>query len=69
VGVIYAGVKGYLDKVDPSAITKFEKEFLAHLRSSQQALLKVIREEGQISPQTDAQLKDVVTNFLATFKP
>ncbi|PIC54887.1 hypothetical protein B9Z55_003956 [Caenorhabditis nigoni] len=69
VGVIYAGVKGHLDKVDPSAITKFEKEFLAHLRSSQQALLKTIREEGQISPQTDAQLKDVVTNFLATFKP
>ena len=69
VGVIYAGVKGYLDKVDPSAITKFEKEFLAHLRSSQQALLKTIREEGQISPQTDAQLKDVVVNFLATFKP
>ncbi|CAD6197855.1 unnamed protein product [Caenorhabditis auriculariae] len=59
VGVIYAGVRGHLDKLDPSAITKFEKEFLAHLRSSQQSLLKTIREEGQISPQTDAQLKDV----------
>lgn len=25
VTVIYAGVKGYLDKIDPSYITKFEK--------------------------------------------
>lgn len=25
VTVIYAGVKGYLDKIDPSQITKFEK--------------------------------------------
>lgn len=25
VAVIYAGVKGHLDKLDPSKITKFEK--------------------------------------------
>ncbi|KAJ1349085.1 Alpha subunit of the F1 sector of mitochondrial F1F0 ATP synthase [Parelaphostrongylus tenuis] len=68
VAVIYAGVKGHLDKVDPSAITKFEKEFLAHIRSTQQDLLKTIHSEGQITPATDAKLKEVVTNFLATFK-
>ncbi|VDL69172.1 unnamed protein product, partial [Nippostrongylus brasiliensis] len=68
VAVIYAGVKGHLDKVDPSIITKFEKEFLAHIRSTQQELLKTIHNEGQITPATDAKLKDVVTNFLATFK-
>ncbi|KAK6024167.1 ATP synthase [Ostertagia ostertagi] len=58
----------HLDKVDPSAITKFEKEFLAHIRSTQQELLKTIHNEGQISPDTDAKLKEVVVNFLATFK-
>ncbi|VDO82922.1 unnamed protein product [Haemonchus placei] len=68
VAVIYAGVKGHLDKVDPSLITKFEKEFLAHIRSSQQDLLKTIHNEGQISPATDVKLKKVVVNFLATFK-
>ncbi|EPB76157.1 ATP synthase F1, alpha subunit [Ancylostoma ceylanicum] len=68
VAVIYAGVKGHLDKVDPSIITKFEKEFLAHIRSTQQELLKTIHNEGQITPATDAKLKEVVTNFLATFK-
>lgn len=68
VAVIYAGVKGHLDKIDPSAITKFEKEFLVHIRANAQDLLKTIREEGQLSPATDAKLKDLVTSFLAGFK-
>lgn len=32
VAVIYCGVRGYLDKMDPAKITGFEKEFLAHIR-------------------------------------
>jgi len=68
VTVIYAGVKGYLDKLDPSFITKFEKEFVSHIRSSAQDLLKTIREEGHISPASDAKLKELVTGFLSGFK-
>jgi len=68
VTVIYAGVKGYLDKIDPSFITKFEKEFVSHIRSSAQDLLKTIREEGHISPASDAKLKELVTSFLSGFK-
>lgn len=43
VTVIYAGVRGHLDKMEPSKITKFEKAFLAHVLSSQQDLLAAIR--------------------------
>jgi len=68
VAVIYAGVKGHLDKIDPSKITKFEKEYVAHIRGQHTDLLKVIREEGKISEQTDARLKEVVQKFLATFQ-
>ncbi|XP_038258948.1 ATP synthase subunit alpha, mitochondrial [Dermochelys coriacea] len=68
VAVIYAGVRGYLDKLEPSKITKFESAFLAHVLSQQQTLLATIRTDGKISEQTDAKLKDVVTNFLATFE-
>lgn len=32
VAVIYCGVRGYLDKMEPTKITAFEKEFLAHIR-------------------------------------
>nr|AOR07055.1 mitochondrial ATP synthase subunit alpha precursor [Mesenchytraeus cf. gelidus SL-2017] len=68
VAVVFAGVRGHLDKVDPALITKFEKEFLAHLRASQQEVLKKIREAGQIDPTTEAQLKKIVTDFLAGFQ-
>uniref|UniRef100_A0A914I8A6 ATP synthase subunit alpha n=1 Tax=Globodera rostochiensis TaxID=31243 RepID=A0A914I8A6_GLORO len=68
VAVIYAGVKGYLDKIDPSQITRFEREFLAHIRAHEQELLKVIREEGQITATTDDKLKNLVTSFLGGFK-
>ena len=66
VAVIYAGVRGHLDKLDPSKITSVERAFLQHLRSSHQPLLDTIRKEGQISEQTDEKLKQVVTSFLDT---
>jgi F-type H+-transporting ATPase subunit alpha len=69
VCVIYAGVRGHLDKLDPSKITKFESEFLKHLRSSQQELLTTIRTHNELNKDTDAKLKKVVQDFLAAFKP
>jgi F-type H+-transporting ATPase subunit alpha len=68
VAVIYAGVKGHLDKVEPSKITKFEQEFLPHVRAQHQDLLNTIREEGKISDATDARLKDIVQKFVAGFQ-
>ncbi|CAH0380882.1 unnamed protein product [Bemisia tabaci] len=67
VAVIYCGVRGYLDKLDPAKITQFEKEFLQHIRTNEKALLETIAKENTISEATDAKLKSVVTNFLAGF--
>ncbi|XP_057645065.1 ATP synthase subunit alpha, mitochondrial [Chionomys nivalis] len=69
VAVIYAGVRGYLDKLEPSKITKFENAFLSHVISQHQSLLGNIRSDGKISEQSDAKLKEIVTNFLAGFEP
>ncbi|XP_040840903.1 ATP synthase subunit alpha, mitochondrial isoform X2 [Ochotona curzoniae] len=68
VAVIYAGVRGYLDKLEPSKITKFENAFLSHVVSQHQALLGNIRADGKISEESDAKLKEIVTNFLAGFE-
>merc|ERR1712055_1253997 len=67
VAVIYCGVRGFLDKVEPSKITQFEAEFLQHIRGSQQDLLKKIATEGKINDQADEQLRTVIKNFLASF--
>merc|ERR1711915_554333 len=68
VAVIYCGVRGHLDKLDPSKITKFEQEFMAMIKTSHQGLLDTIAKEGQISPDTDAKLKQIVADFLSTFQ-
>lgn len=67
VAVIYAGVRGFLDKVEPSKITRFEVEFLAHIRGSHQDVLKSIKEKRQIIPETDAKLKEILSAFLKGF--
>merc|ERR1719206_1394638 len=67
VAVIYCGVRGFLDKVDPSRITEFEKQFIAQVKGTQQALLNQIAADGQLTPDTDAALNKVVTEFMAGF--
>lgn len=69
VATIYAGVRGYLDKLDPSKITIFESQFSKHVQATQKDLLAKIREDGQITPESDAKLKAVVTDFLSGFSP
>jgi len=68
VPVIYCGVRGYLDKLEPSKITAFEKEFLQHIKTSQKDVLAAIARDGKITDETDAKLKKIVTEFLATFQ-
>jgi len=68
VAVIYCGVRGHLDKMNPAKITSFEKEFLQHMKTSHQSLLDTIAKEGKINESVDAQLKDIVLKFLATFQ-
>ena len=43
VCVIYAGVRGFLDKVVTSDISKFEQLFLQHLRQNHPKILEGIR--------------------------
>lgn len=67
VAVIYTGVRGYLDKLDPSKIGKFEQQFLQHIKTSHSDLLNTIATEGKISDATDAKLKGIVNDFLTSF--
>merc|ERR1719413_310070 len=67
VSVIYCGVRGFLDKLDPSKITEFEKAFLEHIRGTQKPLLDKIGADGHLSPESDAALNKIVTAFVAGF--
>jgi len=67
VAVIYCGVRGFLDKIDPSKITDFEKKFLEHVLATQRPLLDTIAKDGHLSPDSDAKLNVVVKEFMATY--
>ena len=67
VAVIYSGVRGHLDKLDPAKITQFEKEFLAHIQVSHRDLLNSIAADGMISEANEAKLKEITTSFVSGF--
>merc|ERR1712011_24736 len=68
VAAIYCGVRGYLDKVEPSKITEFERKFMEHVKATQRPLLDQIGKDGHLSEASDAALKQVVTDFMASFQ-
>ena len=63
VVTIYAGVRGYLDAVEPAGVTRFEERLLALVRSDHADLLAMIRDEGEIGDETEARLKAVLDGF------
>ncbi|KCV72927.1 ATP synthase subunit alpha, mitochondrial, variant [Fonticula alba] len=70
VVIIYAGVRGHLDKVPVNRIIDFEAQYLPYFKSNHKDLLDVIRKEAAISADTEAKLKEItekfITNFLAS---
>ncbi len=67
VVVIFAGVNGYLDKIETNDVGRFEEELLRTFRSSHADVLTTIRSEKALSDETAAQVKDVVENFSKVF--
>ena len=64
VCVLYAGVRGFLDKVQTSEIGKFEKLFLEHLKSKAPHVLDSIRVEKQLNDKTNAELRSILEEFI-----
>ncbi len=67
VVAIFAGTQGYLDSIPVDEVTRFEAEFLAHMRAHHQDLLDTIRSEGRISDETEAKLREILGAFTKNF--
>lgn len=63
---LYAGVRGMLDKVDTSELSKFEEGFMLHLKSKYPHILDSIRELKVLKPEIDEELKSIVADYLPT---
>jgi F-type H+-transporting ATPase subunit alpha len=67
VCILFAGVKGYLDKVNIAQIGNFEKALLVDLETKNQNILNQIRKEKSISPEFEKELHTYMKNFSASF--
>jgi len=67
VVAIYAGVKGYLDRIEVRDIARFEKGLLAELKAKHAEILTAIATEKQITAQTEEKLRAAIDAFAKTF--
>jgi F-type H+/Na+-transporting ATPase subunit alpha len=64
---IFAGTRGYLDKVDTAAVTRFEAGMLGELRAKKPEILKAIREKRELAADTEKELTGFLDGFAKTF--
>ena len=67
VAVIYAGVKGYLDKIDTKDVTRYEHALLGELRSKGADILATIRDDKALSEETEGKLAKFTEDFTKSF--
>jgi F-type H+-transporting ATPase subunit alpha len=67
VVVIFAGTRGYLDRVNISDVGRFEQLMLGELRSTRPELLASIREQREITGDTEKALTEFLDGFARTF--
>ncbi len=67
VCVVFSGVHGYLDAIKVADVTRFDREFLGELRANGQALLNDIQSTGQLSDDSEKQLRAMLDKFSKSF--
>ncbi|MFC7292150.1 F0F1 ATP synthase subunit alpha [Hirschia litorea] len=64
---IYAGTRGYLDKVPVDQVQRYEAELLSFAHANHSALLKTIRDEKKLTGDTEGKVKELIETFNKTF--
>ncbi len=67
--ILFAAANGYLDKWPVESIADYENQMIEAVKSKYSALLKDIRESGEISNDLAAKLKKALDEFQTIFQP
>jgi len=67
VVAIFAGVRGYLDRVAINDVTRFEQQLLAEVKANAPGILSEIREKRELSPAIEEKLKGFMDKFASAF--
>jgi F-type H+-transporting ATPase subunit alpha len=69
VMIIFAGTRGFLDKVPIKEVRVWEEQFLRYMHERQPQVVQLIRKERKLSKDLEQQLSAAITNFQAQFRP
>ena len=67
VVAIFAGVRGYLDKIEIGRIGAFESGLLAEIKSREPSILAAIRTDLEIKPDTEKKLTGFLDGYTKSF--
>jgi len=64
---IFAGTRGYLDKVEVAQVTRFEAAMLGELKARKAEILASVREKRELAPDTEKSLTAFLDEFAKAF--
>ncbi|MCH7633152.1 MAG: F0F1 ATP synthase subunit alpha [Proteobacteria bacterium] len=67
VVVLFAGVRGHLDAIEVADVGRFEEGLLSEIRDKGAEILGAIREESELSEETEEKLKKFIEDYARTF--
>jgi len=67
VASIFAGTRGFLDRVEVPNVGRFEQSFLSELKSKRPAILESIRDKRELTADTEKELMTFLDEFARTF--
>ncbi|MBN8874212.1 MAG: F0F1 ATP synthase subunit alpha [Rhodospirillales bacterium] len=68
VAVIFAGVRGYLDRIEVNRVTAFEAQYMSELKAREPGILESIRNDREIKPDVEKKLVAFLDGFAKSFK-
>lgn len=67
VAVVYAGLNGYLDEIDPKVVSDFCLGLRGYLKSSKAKYGEIIASEKKLTDEAETLLKDAIIEFKQSF--
>ena len=67
VVVIFAGTRGYLDRVDVGKVGRYEHALLSEMKSSEPSILESIRNDRELKKETESKLAGFLDGFTKRF--
>src|SRR5262249_26063037 len=69
VMAIYAGTKGFLDKIPAKQVAAWEEQLLRYMKEQKSAVRDGLIKGKKLTPALEEQLKAAITGFGPQFKP